>query len=237
MSSSNDSKSHPIPSMAPQNDQNPTPDSYQLAMAKNNLWATKLDEEQPDLFPKLASGQSPEILWIGCADSRCPETTVLGLQPGDVFVHRNIANVVQYNDISSATVIEFAVVYLKVKHIILCGHTSCGGINAALANKKLGLLDTWLMPLRRLREQHMDTLKDLELKDAAVKLAEINVENGLRVLRENSAVLDAIQERGLKLHGVIYDVGSGKLRELEITESMDAISKRIASFKTVKNEE
>ncbi|KAF3481374.1 carbonic anhydrase [Arthroderma uncinatum] len=223
--------------MAPSRNQSPTPDPYQRAMAKNNLWASKVVEEQPELFPTLASGQAPEILWIGCADSRCPETTVLGLQPGDVFVHRNIANVVQYNDISSATVIEYAVIYLKVKHIILCGHTSCGGINAALANTKLGLLDTWLMPLRRLREQHMDTLKDLEPKDAAVKLAEINVENGLRVLRENSAVLDAIQDRGLKLHGVIYDVGSGKLRELEISEDMDAISRRIASFKTVKNEE
>ncbi|KAK2732831.1 hypothetical protein FQN57_002473 [Myotisia sp. PD_48] len=240
MSSSFDSKSpkgnpHPIPSMATQT-RSPGPDTYQLAMARNTIWASKTVAEQPELFPKLASGQHPEILWIGCSDSRCPETTVLGLQPGDIFVHRNIANVIQYNDISSATVIEFAVVYLKVKHIIICGHTSCGGISAALANKKLGLLDTWLMPLRRLREQNMDTLQHLDLKDAAVKLAEINVLQGMRILKENSAVLDAIQERGLKLHGVIYDVASGKLRELECDEPLDVISKRIASFKTVKDD-
>ncbi|KAL1959159.1 hypothetical protein VTO42DRAFT_2664 [Malbranchea cinnamomea] len=210
-------------------------DAYQRALAKNSAWASKTAKEQPELFPKLASGQFPEILWIGCADSRCPETTVLGLQPGEVFVHRNIANIVQYNDLSSAAVIEFAVNYLKVKHIILCGHTACGGISAALSNKKLGLLDTWLMPLRRLREQNLKTLESMTPKEADAKLAEINVHNGLRVLKENSAVLDAIQERGLKLHGVIYDVGTGKLRELDTEEPLDVISARLAAFRIVAN--
>ncbi|KAK2746567.1 hypothetical protein FQN55_005553 [Onygenales sp. PD_40] len=211
----------------------PRPDAYRTALAKNLQWASKTAEEDPALFPKLATGQHPEILWIGCSDSRCPETAILGLQPGDVFVHRNIANVIQYNDMSSASVIEYAVVYLKVKHIVLCGHTSCGGIAAALSNKKLGLLDNWLMPLRRLREQNLHILGSLDPHEQAQKLAEINVRHGLRTLKENSVVLDAIEERGLKLHGVLYDVGSGILRELDTEEPMETIKARITSFKTL----
>ncbi|KAL1959328.1 hypothetical protein VTO42DRAFT_2515 [Malbranchea cinnamomea] len=211
----------------------PVQDAYQKALARNSQWASKTARKQPELFPKLASGQHPEILWIGCADSRCPETTVLGLEPGEVFVHRNIANIIQYNDLNSVAVIEYAVNYLKVKHIIVCGHTSCGGIAAALSNKKLGLLDTWLMPLRHLRERNLKLLESLSAKDAQAKLAEINVHNGLRVLKENSSVLDAIQERGLKLHGVIFDVGTGMLRELATDESMDDISSRVTAFRTV----
>ncbi|WEW60777.1 carbonic anhydrase [Emydomyces testavorans] len=213
-----------------------TTDAVQQALVRNSEWASKTIEEHPLLFPKLASGQHPEILWIGCADSRCPETTVLDLKPGDVFVHRNIANVVQHNDLSCASVVEYAVVYLKVKHIVLCGHTSCGGVAAALANKRLGLLDTWLMALRRLREENLDVFKNLDAKDAAVKLAEINVHNGLRVLKENSVVLDAMQERGLKLHGLMYDVGSGKLRELDTEEPLDVINRRLTAFRTVAGE-
>ncbi|EEH45547.2 uncharacterized protein PADG_01697 [Paracoccidioides brasiliensis Pb18] len=137
---------------------------------------------------------------------------------------------------SSACVIEYAVVYLKVKHIVLCGHTSCGGIAAALANKRLGLLDSWLMPLRHLREQNLYLLNDLNTSEAAEKLAEINVRQGLRTLKENSVVLDAIQERGLKLHGVLYDVGSGILRELDVAESVDVVHSRIIAFKTLRAE-
>ncbi|KLJ07210.1 carbonic anhydrase [Blastomyces silverae] len=211
-------------------------DAYRLALVKNRQWATKTAKDDPALFPKLATGQHPEILWIGCSDSRCPETAILGLQPGDVFVHRNIANVIHYNDMSSSSVIEYAVVYLQVKHIVLCGHTSCGGISAALANKRLGLLDTWLMPLRHLREQNLGLLNSLSPQEAAQKLAEINVRQGLRTLKENSVILDAIEERGLELHGVLYDVANGILRELDTDESKDVIRARIHSFKTFKTE-
>ncbi|EEH08153.1 carbonic anhydrase [Histoplasma capsulatum G186AR] len=213
-----------------------TDDAYRLALARNRQWAIKTAKDDPTLFPKLATGQHPEILWIGCSDSRCPETAILGLQPGDVFVHRNIANVIHYNDMSSSSVIEYAVVYLQVKHIVLCGHTSCGGIAAALANKRLGLLDTWLMPLRHLREQHQVLLSSLDPQEAAHKLAEINVRHGLRTLKENSVVLDAIEERGLELHGVLYDVASGILRELDTDEPKDVIHARIDSFKTFRTE-
>jgi carbonic anhydrase len=209
-------------------------DTYQLALVQNPKWASKTAKDHPELFPKLALAQHPEILWIGCSDSRCPETAILGLQPGDVFVHRNIANIVQYNDLSSASVIEYAVVHLKVKHIVVCGHTACGGVAAALSNKKLGLLDTWLMPLRRMREQNLNVLNHLDPKDAGLKLAEINVRHGLRTLSENSVVIDAMQdrERGLRLHGAMYDVGTGILRVLDTEEPLDIISARLAAFKT-----
>lgn len=207
-------------------------DRYQTGLAQNKDWATRTAQEYPDLFPKLASGQHPEILWIGCSDSRCPETTILGLQLGDVFVHRNIANVMHPGDLNAAAVIEYAVAHLKVKHIVLCGHTSCGGVQAALANKKLGLIDTWLLPLRRLREQNLELLQSLPPKEAALKLVEMNVLQGVRTLKENSVVLDAIEERGLKLHGLVYDVGSGTLRELETSEPEEVVKARRAAFKT-----
>lgn len=209
-------------------------DRFAVGLAKNKDWADKLSRDQPNLFPKLASGQYPEILWIGCSDSRCPETTVLGLLPGDVFVHRNIANVIHQGDINSTAVIEYAVVHLKVKHIVLCGHTQCGGVSAALANVKLGLIDTWLLPIRRLREQNLKMLMAMDPNDAAMKLAELNVQQGVKTLKENNVVLDAIQERGLVIHGLIYDVGTGQLREMEINEDDDIIESRIAAFKTEK---
>jgi len=147
-----------------------------------------------------------------------PETTILGLKPGDVFVHRNIANILHAGDLSSGAVIEYAVVHLKVQHIVVCGHTSCGGVNAALGNAKLGLLDTWLVPLRSLRRQHLTTLKALEAKEAGRKLVELNVLQGVKTLRENGTVIDAVRDRGLQLHALVYDVASGELQEVGADE-------------------
>ena len=192
-----------------------------LAIRQNKQWAQKTAEEHPKLFSTLASGQSPEILWIGCSDSRVPETTILGLKPGDVFVHRNIANILHPGDLSAGSVIEYAVVHLKVKHIVVCGHTSCGGVNAALGNQKLGLLDTWLVPLRSLRRQHLQTLKGLSKDEAARKMVEANVLQGIKVLRENGTVIDAMRDRGLDLHGLVYDIACGELHELDTDEEPD----------------
>ena len=147
-------------------------------------------------------------------------------------MHRNIANIVQPSDLNSNAVIEYAVVYLKVKHIVLCGHTACGGVAAALANKKLGLIDTWLMPLRRLRQQNLELLQSLGPEEGALRIVELNVLQGVRTLMENHVVLDAMQERGLKLHGLVYDVGSGKLRELDTAETDEAVKERLLAFKT-----
>lgn len=145
-------------------------------------------------------------------------------------MHRNIANVLHPGDLSSSAVVEFAVRHLRVKHIVVCGHTSCGGVAAALGNKQLGILDPWLLPLRRLREQNLHALQGS--KDAALTLAELNVLEGVRTLKEKSVVLEAIEERGLEVHGLVYDVASGLLRELETSEDHEAIKARLTSFKT-----
>ncbi|GIJ81937.1 carbonic anhydrase [Aspergillus pseudoviridinutans] len=207
-------------------------DKFSAALAKNKEWAAKCSQEHPELLPTLAVGQHPEILWIGCSDSRCPETTILDLLPGDVFTHRNIANVIHPADLSSGAVIEYAVRHLRVKHVVICGHTKCGGVAAALGNKGLGILDPWLIPLRQLREQHLAELRSLSEDEAVVKLAELNVKEGLKALTQKSVVLEAMQERGLQVHGLIYDVGSGVLRELDTAEPEDAIKARLTSFKT-----
>jgi carbonic anhydrase len=207
-------------------------DKYSAAFSQNKAWASRVAAEKPDLFPKLAGGQSPEILWIGCSDSRCPETTILDLEPGDVFVHRNIANIVHATDLSANAVIEYAVKYLKVKHVVVCGHTSCGGVAAALGNKKLGLIDTWLLPLRTLRKENLKMLESLPAQEAALKLVELNVMNGVKTLKENYNILDAMAERDLQVHGLIYDIGKGELSELEIQEDENTTTSRHKAFKT-----
>ncbi|KAJ6189325.1 hypothetical protein N7519_004233 [Penicillium mononematosum] len=212
-------------------------DRYATGLRLNKEWAAQTARNQPELFPTLASGQTPQILWIGCSDSRCPETTFLGLEPGDVFVHRNIANVLHPGDLSSSAVIEYAVIeyavqYLRVNHVVVCGHTSCGGVAAALGNKNLGILDPWLFPLRQLRERNLKLLQSMPSEEAAGKLAELNVREGLNIVKQKSVVLNAIRERGLQLHGLIYDVGSGVLSELDTEDSEEVIRARLTAFHT-----
>jgi carbonic anhydrase len=153
------------------------------------------------------------------------------LQPGDVFVHRNIANILTPTDLSSLSVIQYAVEYLKVKHIVVSGHTKCGGVAGAMGNKKLGLIDTWLLPLRALRRDHLKLLESLGPEEAALKLVELNVRAGVKILEENPVVIDAIAERDLKIHGNIYDVGSGELKELDIEEDEETVRSRKTAFK------
>jgi len=193
-------------------------DTFTYALSSNAAWAGYKSHQNPSFFPKQATGQTPSILWIGCSDSRVPETTLLGLQPGDVFVHRNIANVVSPTDISVSAVIEYAVVHLKVSHIVLCGHTCCGGAAAALGDGRVGgVLDTWLTPLKSIRRQNQTELSDIKDDgDRAKRLAELNVEMGVGTLLSNYVVEEAIRERGLQVHGVLYDIGCGKIRDLGV---------------------
>ncbi|KAL9099076.1 MAG: hypothetical protein Q9163_005367 [Psora crenata] len=203
-----------------------------MALHSNKTWAEQTSTTKPDLFPTLAAGQKPEILWLGCSDSRCPETTILGLQPGDVFVHRNIANVVHASDLSALSVIAYAVGALKVQHVVVCGHTSCGGAAAALGNQSLGILDTWLMPLKQLRAQHAKAWEGLDDQHKALKLVEANVRAGVRTVKENPIVIHAMKERGLDVHGLIYNVGTGHLEEVKIEEAEEEKRVREAAFET-----
>ncbi|RAL00832.1 carbonic anhydrase [Aspergillus ibericus CBS 121593] len=206
-------------------------DVYISALDHNKEWAAKIAQEDPTLFATLAIGQHPQILWIGCSDSRCPETTLLGLKPGDVFVHRNIANIIHATDLSSSAVIEYAVRHLRVKHVVLCGHTSCGGVAAALGNKPLGILDPWLLPLRQIRSLHLKELQGMSATEASLRVVELNVQEGIKLLKQKDVVLEAIEKRGLQVHGLIYDVACGVLRELDSNEPEEAIKARLASFK------
>ncbi|KAF2787283.1 carbonic anhydrase [Melanomma pulvis-pyrius CBS 109.77] len=192
-------------------------DAIDRIVAGNRVYAQQTSEQDPNAFKEWNKGQSPEVLWIGCADSRVPETTVCNCKPGEIFVHRNIANCVPADDISSASVVEYAVTHLKVKKVVVCGHTKCGGANAALADADLGqTLNTWLHPVRELRRKHKTELDKLPDDDArSLRVAELNVQQSLEVLRLHPAVKRAINERGLSLHGMIYDIGAGQLRLLE----------------------
>lgn len=154
----------------------------------------------------------------------------MGLKPGDVFSHRNIANIVSPTDISVLSVIEFAVFHLKVKHILVCGHTSCGGVAATLANGNLGVLDIWLQPMRALREKHAAELDKLEGKDKANLMTKLNVHASVHVLRGIPTVIEAMQERGLTVHGLIYHLDSGKLEEVDCEEPEEVRKTREAVF-------
>lgn len=200
-------------------------------MQCNHKWADDTHANDPDFFPTCAKGQAPKILWLGCSDSRAPETTILGMKPGDIFTHRNIANIISPTDLSLLSVVEFSVFHLKVQHIVVCGHTSCGGVAGSLANGKLGgPLDIWLQPMRALREKHAAQLDKMEQGEKMTALSKMNVSAGVDVLRRIPTVIDAMRERGLEVHGAIYNLGSGKLEQVDCGEQDDAAKNRETAF-------
>lgn len=203
-------------------------DAFTRALASHGEWRQIQQKNDPSFFAELAKGQAPKILWIGCSDSRIPAEQILGLKPGDVFVHRNIANVLSPADLSSLSVIEYAVAHLKVEHAVVCGHTKCGGVAAALANKSLGVLDMWLHPVKQLRLEHSKELAASE--DKPRRLAELNVLHSLDTLRKNPTVIEAVRSRGLQLHGLIYDLEHGQLETLDEEDSKDLQEKKTEVF-------
>jgi len=207
-------------------------DAYKKCLDYNQKWAADTAKNDPEFFPTLAKGQAPQILWLGCSDARKPETTILGLKPGDVFTHRNIANIINPTDLSLLSVVEFAVRHIKVKHVVVCGHTSCGGVAATLNNNKLGVLDLWLQPMRMLREKHADELAKLEGAEKSNYMAKLNVQMGVENLRRIPTVIEATKERGLQIHGVLYDLATGLLEDLSCDEDEQTEQKRVAAFET-----
>lgn len=195
----------------------PNYNPFERLIEGNKIFARRTLLRDPVLFPTLAQKQEPKVLWLGCADSRVPETTICDVKPGDVFVHRNIANVIRTSDVSSASVIEYSVTHVGVEHIVVCGHTKCGGAHAAMGDDNLGeTLNEWLKPVRELRQKHADELSALGSADEkANRLAELNVQMSIDAVKKHPAVTNAIQERGLKVHGVIYDIPEGSLKVLD----------------------
>ena len=182
----------------------------------NRAWAENVRSTDPDYFERLSQQQTPRYLWIGCADSRVPANQITGLAPGEVFVHRNIANIVNHTDFNSLSVIEYAVVYLKVSHIIVCGHYGCGGVQAAMQNNRLGLIDNWLRHIRDVRLQHRSELERLDEGAALDRLCELNVLEQVRNVAGTTIVQEA-WDRGqeLAVHGWIYRLRDGLLNDLE----------------------
>lgn len=194
---------------------------YQKIFDNNKRWVASKNEQDPDFFKKLTYGQKPPILWIGCSDSRVPANEITGTEPGEIFVHRNIANMVVHTDMNMLSVLDYAVNILEVSHVIVCGHYGCGGVIAALDNKQVGIIDNWLRHIKdvyRLHKTEIDAIQDPELKSR--RMVEINVQEQVFDLSKTSIVQNAWgANRELHLHGIVYDVANGVLKDLELNIS------------------
>lgn len=183
----------------------------------NRLWAESVKANDPLFFEKLANQQSPQFLWIGCADSRVPANEIMGLLPGEVFVHRNVANLVIHTDMNCLSVLQYAVDVLKVEHILVTGHYDCGGIRATVENREFGLIDNWLRHIKDIERQHDDELYDLAPQQRIDRLCELNVMTQVANVCETSIVKNAWRRnQSISVHGFIYSVKDGLLRDLGI---------------------
>jgi carbonic anhydrase len=191
----------------------------QRLLEQNRVWAEGIKASEPDFFQTLAKQQSPTLLWIGCSDSRVPATQLVGLVPGEMFVHRNVANVVVHTDFNCLSVMQYAVDVLKVEHIIVCGHHGCGGIKAAMDNLQLGLIDNWLRHVQDVMDEHKDELAQIEDESQRLdRLCELNVvEQVMSVAR--TTIVQSAWQRGqeLAIHGWIYGLQDGLLRDLGVS--------------------
>ena len=184
----------------------------------NRRWAGRISQEHPDFFEQLAKQQNPEYLWIGCSDSRVPSNQIIDLMPGEVFVHRNIANMVIHADLNCLSVLQYAIDVLKVKHIMVVGHYGCGGVRAAMGNQRLGLIDNWLGHLRDVYRLHHDELMQMDEAKRFDRLCELNVIEQVSNVTSSTIVQEA-WSRGqeLAVHGWIYGIDNGLLTDLDVT--------------------
>ncbi len=183
----------------------------------NKKWISGKLSEKEDYFEELGKGQSPELLYIGCSDSRVTAEDLMGMGPGEVFVHRNIANMVISIDLNAMSVVNYAVEHLKVNHVVVCGHYACGGVKAAMQSADLGILNPWLRNIRDVYRLHKNELNAIENEDKKYdRLVELNVQEQCVNLIKTAAIQKAYRDRNLKVHGWVFDVHTGKLIDLEI---------------------
>jgi len=203
--------------------------TLQHLLDRNLSWATDMKQKDPEFFSRLSKQQTPEYLWIGCSDSRVPANQIVDLPPGEVFVHRNIANIVAHTDLNCLSVIQFAVELLKVKHIIVCGHYGCGGVEAAMGDQEHGLIDNWLSHLRDVRRFNADRLESLTGTRKADLFCELNVIEQVKHVC-SSTIVQAAWRGGARLtvHGWVYSVEDGVLKDLNVcASSRDEINQRL----------
>lgn len=192
--------------------------NIQSLLDRNKKWANTQKEQNPKLFERLSKGQEPNVLWIGCSDSRVPANQIMDLPPGALFVHRNIANMVVHSDLNLLSVLQYAVEALEVEHVVVCGHYGCGGVKAALGNQQLGLIDNWLEYIRDVARLHSDQLQDLSFDEKHDLLCELNVQEQVKNIAETNIVKNAWEQRGnLTIHGWIYNLENGQLKDLDVS--------------------
>ncbi len=194
-------------------------DFYKKILDNNKVWVEQSLSEDPNYFEDLAKGQTPPLLWIGCSDSRVPANEIIGAKPGDVFVHRNIANMVVHTDMNMLSVLDYAVNVLKVKHVIVCGHYGCGGVKAAMGNASIGIIDNWIRHIKdvyRLHRQHLDSISNEDMRFNT--FVELNVKEQVFDLAKTSIVQNAWKQgQDLTLHGWVYGLNSGYVTDLEVS--------------------
>jgi carbonic anhydrase len=197
--------------------------SLEHLLEKNREWAASISARDPDFFRKLAAQQSPQYMWIGCSDSRVPANELLGVLPGEVFVHRNVANVVVHTDLNCLSVLQFAIDVLKVKHIIVCGHYGCSGVLAAMEGRRVGLADNWLRHVRDVHQRHERYLGEAVDRERHEKLCELNVVEQVVNVCQTTIVQDAWdRSQELTVHSWVYGLRDGLLRDLGVTISSQA---------------
>ncbi len=186
----------------------------------NRRWAAAMTAEDSEFFSALAERQTPEYLWIGCSDSRVPANQIVGLAPGDVFVHRNVANVVVHSDLNCLSVLQYAVDVLHVRHVIVCGHYGCGGVKAALEDARHGLIDNWLRHVKDVEEKHAAEIGALPAERRLDRLCELNVVEQVQNICDTT-IVEGAWERGqeLTVHGLVYDLHDGLLQDLRVSRT------------------
>ena len=190
--------------------------SYDKLLLENKAWAADKVQNDPNYFKKLSGIQTPEFLWIGCSDSRVPANEITGTAPGEIFVHRNIANMVVHTDVNLLSVLEYAVKFLEVKHVIVCGHYGCGGVKASMAQHNLGIINKWIMHIKDVQRIHMEELQAIGDEDARTnRLVELNVIEQVTNLAKTSIIQKAWKDRqGPHLHGWVYGLDNGLIKPI-----------------------
>ncbi len=192
---------------------------YNKLLENNKLWVSRKLKKDPEFFQKLSEGQAPPVLWIGCADSRVPANEIIGAEPGEVFVHRNIANMVLHTDMSMLSVLDYAVNVLKVKHVIVCGHYGCGGVKAAMGNQHIGLIDNWIRHIKDVYRFHAKELNEIQdEKERFDRFVELNVFEQVQDLAKTSIIQEAwMKGQEVAIHGWVYGVHDGVIKDLKLT--------------------
>jgi len=210
--------------------------AYHELLLQNRAWVAMKNHEDPEFFNRLANVQTPRFLWIGCSDSRVPANEITGTQPGEIFVHRNIANMVVHTDMNMLSVLDYAVNVLEVEHVIVCGHYGCGGVRAAMGRKQFGLIDNWIRHIKDVYRMHQDELEAIaDLGERENRFIELNVIEQVYDLSKTSIVQNAWQKRGWPyLHGWVYDIRNGIINDLNVSYHDNSEMPEVFKFERVK---